>query len=415
MSKRPDHSQASSTGDRLRPVAPSERPLPPRTPGRSDWSARAHEERLAFLRKRGIELPHLTGTMPPPDPGTLRGNIEQFIGMSQIPTGVIGPLRINGTHASGDFYVPLATSEGALVASYDRGARILSQAGGAACLTLEAQVQRAPGFVFRSIAEAAEFAEWAAEQTDRFADVAATRTRYGLLVDVHVRVAGNEVYLVLAFHTGDAAGQNMVTFCTAAICEDILERTPVPPARWLVESNLSGDKKARTLSLVQARGRHVTAEAILPARLVRRYLRTTPQGMCDMWRMGFVAGVQTGSVGAGGHIANGLTALFLACGQDVASVGEASVGIVRMEMRGSDLGCVVTLPNLIVGTVGGGTALPTARECLRMLGCEGTGGAPQFAEICAATVLAGEISIIGAIAAGEFADAHQSLGRLPAR
>ncbi|MDQ3557372.1 MAG: hydroxymethylglutaryl-CoA reductase [Gemmatimonadota bacterium] len=383
-------------------------------PRRTAWSAEALEERVAFLAERGADLPHLTGASPLPDPAELRGNIEHFVGMTQIPTGLIGPLRIRGTHASGDFYVPLATSEGALVASYDRGARLISQAGGAVCLTTAAQLQRAPGFVFASVGEAARFALWAAGQTELFRAAVAGCTAYGRLLDVAIQVEANRVYVVCSFHTGDAAGQNMVTFCTAAICEDILARTPVAPEHWLLESNLSGDKKARTLSLMHPRGRQVSAETVLPAALVRRFLRTTPERMCDAWRMGFVAGVQSGAIGGGGHIANGIAALFMACGQDVACVSEAAVGIMRMEMRGPDLGCTVTLPNLIVGTVGGGTRLPTARECLRILGCEGEGGAGRFAEICAATVLGGEISIVGAMSAGEFASAHRRLGRRPA-
>ena len=133
--------------------------------------------------------------------------------------------------------------------------------------------------------------------------------------------------------------------------------------------------------------------------------------MCDYWRMSFVAGVQQGSIGVSGHIANGIAALFLATGQDVACVSEARVGITRMETRGDDLYIALTLPNLIVGTVGGGTRLPTAQECLAIMDCVGTGKAARLAEIAAAMALAGEISIMGALCAGEFAQAHASLGR----
>jgi hydroxymethylglutaryl-CoA reductase (NADPH) len=134
--------------------------------------------------------------------------------------------------------------------------------------------------------------------------------------------------------------------------------------------------------------------------------------MCDYWRMSFVGGVQSGSIGVSGHIANGLAALFLATGQDAACVSEAAVGITRFEVQDSDLYCAVTLPNLIVGTVGGGTRLPTAHECLAILGCVGEGKAGRLAEICAATVLAGELSIVGALCAGDFAEAHARLGRV---
>lgn len=396
---------------RLRPVPPSERPVPPKVPAPLEWTLAAQARRLAFLRERGVSLPHLSGDAAPVDPTALQGNIEQYIGMAMVPVGLIGPLRVNGLHLRDDVYVPLATSEGALVASYDRGARILSQSGGATCLLGAEQVQRAPGFAFESLADAAHFAIWTNAEVESFRRVAEGKSRHGRLLDMMTHIEGNHVYLIFVFHTGDAAGQNMVTFCTTAICQDILERAPVQPMHWFLEANLSGDKKATAQSFLSTRGRNVTAEALISGKVVRRYLRTTPERMCDYWRMSFVGGVLSGSIGVSGHIANGLAALFLATGQDVACVSEASVGITRFEVRGQDLYCAVTLPNLIVGTVGGGTRLPTAQECLAILDCVGTGRAGRLAEICAATVLAGEVSIVGALCSGEFADAHQRLGR----
>ncbi|HYW10241.1 MAG TPA: hypothetical protein VE913_24970 [Longimicrobium sp.] len=407
------HGNPHDRSPRLHPVRPSERPVPPRVPAPLDWSAAGQARRLDFLRARGVEVPHLDGRAGPTDPAGLRGNIEQFIGMARVPVGLIGPLRVSGTHLHEDVYVPLATSEGALVASYDRGARLLTRGGGVVCMVADEQVQRAPAFAFASIAQAARFAAWAVDEAPAFREVAAGETAHGRLIDVRAHVEANHVYLVFAFHTGDAAGQNMVTFCTAAICRYIVERTPVAPEYWFVESNLSGDKKAAATRFLDTRGRKVTAEALVPRILVTRGLRTTPERMCDCWRMGLLGGVQTGAVGAASHVANALAALFLACGQDVACVAEASVAVLRMEVRDGDLYVALTLPNLIVGTVGGGTRLPTARECLAIVGCVGTGKAGRFAEICAATALAGEVSIVGALAAGEFAAAHRRLGRGP--
>ena len=400
---------------RLAPVPESQRPFPPDVPRPSDGSIAGRDRRIEFLRERGLEVPNLTGNAGPPDPESLRGNIEQFIGMTQIPTGLIGPLRVNGLHAHGDFYVPLATSEGALVASYHRGARLVTRAGGASCLTTVEQVQRAPAFVFESVAQAGLFAAWAAGEIEPFRAVVATRSTHAELIDLQIHLETRTVYLVFVYRTGDAAGQNMVTFCTDAICHDIIARTPIAPRQWFVESNLSGDKKATVLSFLSTRGRKVIAEVTLPRELVERGLHTTPETMCDYWRLSFIGGVQSGSIGVSGHIANGLAALFLACGQDVACVAEATVGITRLELTpAGDLYCGVDLPNLIVGTVGGGTRLPTALECLRILGCAGGGCATKFAEIVAATVLGGEISIIGAMCAGHFARAHRELGRASA-
>jgi hydroxymethylglutaryl-CoA reductase (NADPH) len=226
------------------------------------------------------------------------------------------------------------------------------------------------------------------------------------------QLMGKEVYLRFEFHTGDAAGQNMVTLATDAICRHAAARSPVKPRAWYVEGNFSGDKKATMLAFLSARGKKVVAEAVIPRGLLARVVHAQPAEMARYWQVAFLGGAQSGSIGVEGHFANGLAGLFIACGQDAACVAEAATGVTRMDLteRG-DLYASVSLPNLIVGTVGGGTRGPTARECLRMIGCDGDGGARKFAEICAATVLAGEISIIGALAAGEFASAHARYGR----
>jgi hydroxymethylglutaryl-CoA reductase (NADPH) len=396
----------------LAPTPESKRPLPPSVPRSREWGGDAVAERVAFLESMGHDVAHLAGRAPAPDPESLKGNIENFFGMAHVPVGLIGPVRINGLHAHGDYYVPLATSEGALVASYDRGARIISRSGGAATLTTAEQVQRAPGFVFDTVAEAALFAAWVVGEFDRWAEIAARHTRHGRLVDLSVHLQGSHVYCILDYHTGDAAGQNMVTFCTAAVCQEIVASAPHPPKHWFVESNMSGDKKATALSFSRTRGRNATAEVIIPRALVEKGLRTTPERMCDYWRMSFIGGVQTGSIGVSGHVANGLAALFVACGQDVACVSEAAVGVTRFELTDQgDLYAAVNLPNLIVGTIGGGTRLPTARECLRILDCDGPDTAARFAEICATVALGGELSIVGALCSGDFASAHQQLGR----
>jgi hydroxymethylglutaryl-CoA reductase (NADPH) len=419
------HEQARQIADRLArgrdpellagvlsSTSESERAVPPPVPRPRDWSEAGVAERVAFVEAMGREVPHLAGRAARPASETLKGNIENYIGMAQIPVGLIGPVRVNGLHAHGDYYVPLAPSEGALVASYDRGARIITSAGGAAALTTTEQVQRAPGFVFETMADAALFARWVVEASDRWAAIAAEQTRHGRLLDLSVHLQANQVYVIFDYHTGDAAGQNMVTFCTAAICQAMVASTPHAPRYWFVESNMSGDKKATALSFSRTRGRNVTAEVVVPRPLVEKVLRTTPERMCDYWRMSFIGGVQTGSIGVSGHVANGLAALFIACGQDVACVSEASVGVTRLELAdGGDLYAAVNLPNLIVGTVGGGTRLPTAAECLRIMDCGGTDTAARFAEICAVVALAGELSIVGALCSGDFARAHRQLGR----
>jgi hydroxymethylglutaryl-CoA reductase (NADPH) len=223
---------------------------------------------------------------------------------------------------------------------------------------------------------------------------------------------GNQVLCIFDYTTGDAAGQNMVTICTDTICQFILENTPIKPQLWYIESNYSGDKKATVVSFSTVRGKKVTAEAMISEKVVKEVLFTTSNEIATYWQTSTVAALQSGSIGIQGHFANALTALFMACGQDVACVSEAYVGITRMEVsKKGDLYITITLPSLVVGTVGGGTRLPTQKECLELIGCYGEGGARKFAEICGALVLAGELSIAAALASGSFAKAHRLFGR----
>lgn len=264
-----------------------------------------------------------------------------------------------------------------------------------------------PVFIFKSLKEVALFLEWVVSHVSSFDNIVASTTRHGKLIDLETTINSKVVYLTFKYSTGDAAGQNMVTVATDAVCRYIISTCPIQPVKWFLEGNLSGDKKATMNAFLHTRGKKVVAETVIPFRLIRRFLHTTPQDMLLYCKTSVQGAIQSGAIGVQGHYANALTALFIACGQDAACVSEASVGITDMEVTPEgDLYASVSLPGLIVGTVGGGTHLPTARECLEMLGCYGTGNARKFAEICAATALAGEISIIGAFAAGDFGKAH---------
>jgi len=203
----------------------------------------------------------------------------------------------------------------------------------------------------------------------------------------------------------------MVTVATQAVVDYIVEHSPVKPRRAYVESNLSGDKKASAISFSSVRGKKVSCEVELPADLMKKRLGVDAAEMEDYWRVSSVGGVLSGSLGIQGHYANGLAALFIACGQDAACVAEAAVGVTRFEKRGQSLYAAVTLPNLIVGTVGGGTGLPSQRACLQLMGLAGSGHARAFAEVCAGVALAGELSIIAALASGRFTRAHEILAR----
>lgn len=338
-------------------------------------------------------------------------NIENLIGTVKVPVGVIGPLRINGLNAHGDFFVPLATTEAALVASYGRGARLISDAGGASAALVSDGVLRTPGFAFDNLVDAGLFVDWVARSTDELKAAAEATTRHGKLISLEPVVDNDTAFLLCRYTTGDASGQNMVTIATEAMCRHIEAHTPVKPKHWFIEANFSGDKKASYLGLLTGRGRKVSASVLVPDDLIRRQLRTDPERMLDYARMANLGALLSGQFGAQAHYANALAALYIATGQDAACVSESAVGFTRMERRGEALFISVTLPNILVGSVGGGTGLPSQNASLRMMGLAGEGKAPALAEVAAVLCLCGEISIIGAIAAGHFTSAHQKLAR----
>ncbi len=385
-----------------------------RVPQVGQYSKAGQQLRVDFIKDTTeVSLEHLSNQVEFEDNKQLKGNIENFIGMSQLPTGIIGPIVIDGQNAKGSFYAPLATSEGTLVASYARGARACRQSGEISAICLKEGVQRSPIFKFANLKQVFQFTKWIEQEQSKFNSIVQQTSNYAELIKVELNVEGNQVIINLEYTTGDASGQNMVTFASQALCEYILANCPVEPEYWFLESNYSGDKKATVLSFTSVRGRKVSAEITLKKEVVRDTLKTTPELMFTYWQTSFMGASKCGAIGAQGHFANGLAAIFIACGQDVACVSEASVGITRMEVDGNgDLYCTVTLPNLIVGTVGGGTSLPTQKECLEIMDCYGTGKAKKFAEICGALCLAGEISIIAALSAGHFAAAHEKHGRV---
>ena len=339
-------------------------------------------------------------------------NIEHFIGTVKVPVGLTSPLRVNGLFAKGDYLVPLATTEAALVASYSRGSQLITASGGASAMLLNEGVTRTPAFAFYNLAEAGQFVAWAVTQYDTFKQLAEATTSHGKLSDINISIEGNHVYLVFEFLTGDASGQNMVTIATNAIFEFIMDNSPITPENAYLDGNLSGDKKASSQSLRSVRGKKVTAEVHIPAELVKKYLHTTPEKMMQFTQMSTVGATLSGTIGINAHYANALAALYIACGQDAACVAESAIGMTRIEVdRNGDLYASVTLPNLMLGTVGGGTGLPSQKACLELMGLHGAGKSQALAEVCAALCLAGELSIVGAFCAGHFSRAHHKLAR----
>jgi hydroxymethylglutaryl-CoA reductase (NADPH) len=391
-------------------LAAGENVIPARIPGGSSASPASVEKRWELLNVAEESRRALYD--PSANLEIYERNIENCIGTVQIPVGLAGPLRVRGVFAAGDFYVPLATTEAALVASYSRGAQTITEAGGCVSILLHEGIRRTPGFAFKSLTDAGLFAIWCMENRDALHAAAGSTTHHGELTDLGIAIEGNHVYLILEFITGDASGQNMVTIATHSICEYIVANSRITPKYHFLEANLSGDKKATAHSFATVRGKKVSAEVTLPAALVQTRLHTTPQQLERYWKMSAIGAIQSGSIGVQGHFANALAAFYIACGQDPACVAESAVGVTRFEVTDEgDLYAAVTLPSIMVGTVGGGTGLPGQRACLEILGLAGAGKAQALAEVCGALALAGELSISGALSSGEFTQAHQRLAR----
>jgi hydroxymethylglutaryl-CoA reductase (NADPH) len=376
----------------------------------NDYTHEMAEARRKFVKAQtGAELEHVSHYSF--DPARLPGNIENFMGVAQIPIGLTGPLLVNGEYAKGEFFIPLATTEGTLVASYNRGMKLLRAAGGITTTITDDAMQRAPVFIFPSAREAREFGKWVEGNFAEIKKLAEATTQVGKLRNIEQYAASRFRFLRFNFTTGDAAGQNMVGKATKAACDWICSVYP-GIQRYYLEASFATDKKSSHINMLHTRGKRVIAEATIPAHLIQEIMRGSVPAIMLGRNISNLGGFISGVNNNGAHSANGITALFIATGQDVANVAESSAAAVYAEITAQgDYYYSITIPSLIVATYGGGTGLATQRECLEMLGCYGQGGVMKFAEIVAATVLCGELSLGTAMVAEEWVSAHDELGR----
>ncbi len=346
------------------------------------------------------------------DPGILHGNMEGFSGVAQVPLGFAGPLLVHGEHARGEYFVPLATTEGTLVASYNRGMRLTREAGGITTTVIDDAMQRAPVFVFQDARDARDFGDWVERNFVTIKAKAEETSRFGRLRDIEQYALGSMRWLRFNFTTGDAAGQNMVTKAVHEACKWMIDQHPPGLKDFALAGNLDTDKKHSSMNNLHTRGKRVVAEATLPAEPIEGVMHTSAERLYRLRQLSNMGSLLGGAVSNGAHYANGIAAMFIACGQDVANVAESSAGFNFTELRDDGSYYVsITIPSLVVATYGGGTGLPTQRECLEELGCYGPDGARAFAEIVAATVLCGELSLGSAIAADEWVSSHDAYGR----
>jgi hydroxymethylglutaryl-CoA reductase (NADPH) len=342
-------------------------------------------------------------------------NIENMIGGAQLPMGVAGPVTVDGGAAAGEYYLPLATTEGALVASVNRGLGTIEAAGGATARVTDSGMTRAPVFRVAGVAEAETVVEWVADNRERLREAAESTTSHGELLDVDPYVVGDNVFLRFVYDTKDAMGMNMATIATreaAAVIE-----TETPAEMVALSGNLCSDKKPAAINAIEGRGRTVTADVVLPRDLVNERLDTTPEAMAEgNTRKNLVGSAKAASLGFNAHAANTVAAAFLATGQDAAQVVEGANAITTMDAREAGLYASVSLAALELGTVGGGTGLATQGEALEILGLGGGGDPPganadAFAEVIATGALAGELSLVAAFCSRHLASAHEELGR----
>ena len=376
----------------------------------NDFTAEMVAQRRLFIAERsGCELEHVSTYSQ--DLEALAGNIENFTGVAQVPIGFAGPLLVQGEHAQGEFWVPLATTEGTLVASYNRGMRILREAGGARSTVVADNMQRAPVFIFENGRDGRDFGIWVRANYSELKQRAEATTSIGKLVDIERYQAGKMMFLRFDYTTGDAAGQNMTGRATDAACK--WTATQIPSlVSYNLEGNFATDKKHSQINTLRTRGKRVVAEAVLPKELVADILHTTPSDLFRARQVSTIGCLLSASNNNGSHSANGITAMFIATGQDVACVAESSAAIAYAEITpDGDYYYSITIPSLIVATYGGGTGLATQRECLEVMDCYGRGKVYKLAEIIGATVLAGELSLGAAVVTDTWVSSHEKLGR----
>lgn len=369
---------------------------------RREWLQQKTQTQLNELIETGI------------DPETLRGNIESYIGTVKIPLGVAGPLKIDGGFVDGEIFAPFATSEGALLSSINRGAKAITMSGGVSCRFISQSMQRAPIFECRSMVEALALQQLFETYFNELQDKVSRYTNFGKLVTIDYFPMGKTLNCRFNYTTNNAAGQNMTTTVTNQLCYwvlDIAKKNSIEIKKFLIEANLSGDKKVNAYNFSQSRGCKVIAEAFIEERIIKRVLKTTSDDLVYAINQLRNGAISTNTIGFNVNTANVVAAIFTATGQDIACSHESSLSHLDIRKENNGVYCTLMMPSLIVGTVGGGTALPSQRQCLKIMGCTGDNSTYRFAEIICAFALALDLSTASAIASGQFAASHEKLGR----
>ena len=382
----------------------------------NDYSAEIIGERQQFIEEQTpARLDHTRRYSFEPE--DMSGNIENLFGVAQVPIGLAGPLLVNGEHAKGEFFVPMATVEGTMLASYNRGMKVIRESGGVTTTVVAESMQRAPVFVFKNARQSRDFGLWLKDNFEKIKAVAESTTSVGKLLDIEQYHAHHMVFTRFDYSTGDAAGQNMTSRATFVASEWIKQQYP-DIHHYMLSGNFDTEKKTSSVNMLKGRGRRVTAEITIPKQVMIDNLRITPHQMHYGQGISTTSAFLSNSSNNAAHPANGLAALYLATGQDIANIGESNQCTTYNRVtREGDYFFSITFPSLIMASYGGGTALPTQRECLEIMDCFGQGKALKLVEIAAALTVAGELSLGAATKIhqdtrkNEWVDAHEKLGR----
>ncbi len=375
--------------------------------GNADYCFENVKKRKQWLEdKTGIPLTHLGGV--PVSTESWKGNVENLVGIAQIPIGVVGPLKIKGKHALGSYYVPFATTEGAIVTAYNLGAQVAYDVGGVNVKAWDNGVHISPVFFVENMDDSNLLQTWIELNFFKIKQEAEKTTRFGTLQTIKYHYFDRRLVTQFIFNTADAQGMNMVNIACEQACKYISECTGY---QYFVRSNYSSDKKISSHAILSTIGKSVFAEMVIPKLFLRR-LRTTPIDIEKVWRTGYLACTKANMIGINAQAANAIAAIFLACGQDIAELSTSCITHDGCEILGNgDLYFSISISSLSIGTVGGGTRLGTQKECLEMMDCYGQGQVLKLAEIIGACVLCGEISTLASIANNTFVRGHQRLGR----
>ena len=382
-------------------------------PGRGLVTSKAIQERIEYLNILGMSTTAISESIL--EYTDIQNNIESYIGTVEIPVGIVGPLKYNYKDGKEDVFCPVGTLEGALVASMNRGARLISMCGGFSAEIIRQQMVRAPLFILNDSKEVAQFDNWIRSHFDAIKDIASGYSNHARLIRIDTHSNAENLHAKFVYTTGDAAGQNMTTTCTwhaiLWVVKQFESETGIKISDYVLEGNGASDKKVSQFLIDQGRGIQVVAKCLLEDNVIQRILRTTTNQLLKFLGPSKTMALHDGMVGYNINVANAVAGIFVATGQDLASIHESSVAELELTKVPDGLVVQLTLFSLVIGTLGGGTQLAKQHEALKLMECNGQGKVERFASLIAGFAMGLELSTYAAIVSGEFAKAHEQLGR----